>query len=212
MDLDSSENATEAVKTVTVRQSWASHFRELAVVTFGVILGMLISEARQTYSDRNRAEAAYQGIVDEIAFNQQFLASRIPYYESIKGQLDSIITLHGRTALFNPRDLSKWKGVMPPFVQKAAFTAAQSSGVFEHMNYESVKRINLVYSIQDFIGGNWTMILQSTFKTDDISLAEMKLLFGEFSTFAFELSNAYNQSLKSAELDGMVPKNVLKLN
>lgn len=66
-------------------------FTESALIIFSVLLALIISEWRNNYNEKVQTEKMLVNLKQEIADNQKFISSLIPYHEKVHERLNHLI-------------------------------------------------------------------------------------------------------------------------
>jgi len=130
------------------------YFIEALIVTFGVILGLVLTQYNsQEKTDRNTKVALCQ-IIEEIDANILRFEESLEYHKKIAIQIDSIChEVH-------PEDLEKkyyrydklkfyelddWNGIGTADYEDVIFESAKINGVFQELNINTIKTISQAY-------------------------------------------------------------------
>ena len=120
-------------------------FFEAAFVVFGVVLALAANEWREGRADRAEARDALAAIHEEIRLNRDMVAEAIAAHEA---RLVAI----GDPTTAAPPDMSAFSdGFMKPAtaLSTAAWDSAAQTGIFSHMEFETVRKLGTLYAHQD---------------------------------------------------------------
>jgi len=184
---------------------------EALIVTFGVMLGLALTEhSSQKKIDKNTETALYQ-IIEELDDNILKFEKSIEYHLKMKIQIDSAYHT------IKPEDLEKkyysynkfkfhklngWFGVQTVDYEDVIFESAKINGVFQELNIETLKTISQAYSQMhnygDFKKTFWDKFLSIDSKTTVMDI------FSLLNTMKGDMINFEGQTLqilKKAEIE-----------
>ena len=195
---------------------------EALIVTFGVILGLLLTQYNsQKKIDRNTKTALYQ-IIEELDSNILKFEKSIEYHMKMAIQIDSAYHT------IKPEDLEKkyysynkfkyhklngWFGIRTVDYDDVIFESAKINGVFQELNIETLKTISQAYSqmqnYDDFKKTFWDKFLSIDSKTTVMDI------FALLNTMKSDMINFEGQTLKiikeaEIELEKTTHNNVYK--
>jgi hypothetical protein len=117
---------------------------EAAFVVLGVVLALGANEWRQNREDRRRVVVATNAIGAEIASNRAAVVAASAYHSRI---LDSL-RVNG-SASWRPSPVLFSRGfVSPAQLSATAWQSAATTGVVEHMPYQTVLQLSQAYASQ----------------------------------------------------------------
>ena len=119
----------------------------MSSIIIAIGLGFAVTEWREDRRDAGRATDAVSGITRELRNNHRQLSSVAPYYRSLAQTLDSLIRTDG-DALLEERPVPGWRGLSPPLLRSASYSAATSTGALEHVPFELADLIAQAYEVQ----------------------------------------------------------------
>jgi len=184
---------------------------EALIVTFGVMLGLALTEhSSQKKIDKNTETALYQ-IIEELDDNILKFEKSIEYHLKMKIQIDSAYHT------IKPEDLEKkyysynkfkfhklngWFGIQTVDYEDVIFESAKINGVFQELNIETLKTISQAYSQMhnygDFKKTFWDKFLSIDSKTTVMDI------FSLLNTMKGDMINFEGQTLqilKKAEIE-----------
>lgn len=68
---------------MTTKVTYQSFFKELGIITLGVLIAMLLNSWNEKRKEINQAESYLVGIYEEIEINVKILKESIPYHQSL---------------------------------------------------------------------------------------------------------------------------------
>ncbi|HWL40485.1 MAG TPA: hypothetical protein VNO75_09620 [Gemmatimonadaceae bacterium] len=117
---------------------------EAAFVVLGVVLALAANEWRQQRKDEHRVAVATRAINAELASNRTAVAAASAYHSRL---LDSLRL--GDSPSWRPSVMLFSRGfVSPAQLSSTAWQTAGTTGVVEHMPYQTVLRLSRVYASQ----------------------------------------------------------------
>ena len=119
-------------------------FFEALFVVLGVILALAGNAWREGRANDRRAAVAMTSIAEEIRVNKEAVADALSYHQS---QLEELRGPHPADWRPQPSLFSRGFIYVAP-VYGDAWRAASSSGLFEHLPYETLLVLSRVYSQQ----------------------------------------------------------------
>ncbi len=162
------------------------YFIEALIVSFGVILGLVLTQYyTQKKIDRNSKVALYQ-IIEELETNIHKFEESLEYHKKIAIQIDSVIPLvkwedyekrYFDYENFRFNEIKGWDGLRTVDYVDVIFESVKDNGVFQELNIETIKLISNAYfqmtAYDDFKKTYWNKFFSFDSKTtvfDIISL------------------------------------------
>ncbi|WP_299245199.1 hypothetical protein [uncultured Aquimarina sp.] len=130
---------------------------EFVIVTFGVFLGIYVSEQENKKKIKQEREKSVNYILEELNDNKHSLEKAISYHQLIKTQIDSIVpTLNKKDVYevywgnekFKHSQIKGWSGVRLANLENTAFEGAKISGMIQEYKIELVHDISKIYNQQ----------------------------------------------------------------
>ena len=171
-------------------------FVEVFSIIFGVLLALGVNELRQSHNDNQLVNTALKSISIEIQRNKDFLDNRLPYYDSMTNNIDSLININGKDVPFSEIKVPGFSGINPPLLRNSSLQTAISTQAFSNIDYSLADQISWVYSFQE-IYLKWVYIYFDAFVNREIvTLKMLRNLFGEMSFVGKQIQDNYSKLLK----------------
>ncbi len=136
-------------------KSVLTNLKQLVLIVFSVILGILLSERIEEKKNEKEAELLLSKIKSEVQSNKQILEDWLPYHDLIVNRLDSI--KHEQTfidrfiedeyALYN--EVITNGNLMGDMPSKDAWDIAKSHPLIVHFDYEKLLILSKIYNQQE---------------------------------------------------------------
>jgi len=133
-----------------------TYFIEMIIVSFGVFLGIVVSEWNTQRKVNLKTEKTLEFINKEMKSNIRIFENYINYHNKLKQEFDSIsenISMeqlkmpYFGNEVFRPSSLPSWKGVGVSKIETIAFESGKINGTFEQLNINTIKNISQVYKL-----------------------------------------------------------------
>lgn len=141
-------------ETNGVGKSIISSVKQLFLIVFSVVLGILLSEKIEENKNDNEAKLLLSKIKSEVNNNKQLLEYWTPYHSKIVKDLDSLIKdetfvndfINDQSTLFK-KALTKGN-LMGDFPSNDAWDIAKSHPLIVHFDYEDLLILSRIYNQQ----------------------------------------------------------------
>ena len=138
-------------------KSILKYFIEIAIVAFGVFLGVYYSNINADNKTQKEKEKSFNLIIKELELNKELLKQHITYHEKIKIEMDSIVPSLSEKKMyssfteseFKHMEIKGWTGFNFARLQKTAFESTKTSGLMKEFNIELVQKLSDIYYFQD---------------------------------------------------------------
>ncbi|MEP0367482.1 MAG: hypothetical protein ABJN36_12735 [Cyclobacteriaceae bacterium] len=174
---------------------WRELIIQMVSVSFGVLFALWINQWREEQKEERDQGHALQSIANEIAFNKQFLNSRLDYYSTVLNAIDSLES----TPDVKSKDsrIAEFHGLRPPFLRRSSFDLGLNTGMIRHFDYELSDDISTIYAFQDFFLKVVEMqvsayIGQMSNPKENQGLDEIYEIFKDWETMGKELIGTYD--------------------
>ncbi|MEO9477978.1 MAG: hypothetical protein ABJG41_20710 [Cyclobacteriaceae bacterium] len=127
---------------------WRELIIQMVSVSFGVLFALWINQWREDQKEKKDQGHALQSIANEIAFNKQFLSSRLDYYTTVLHAIDSLNSIPDIQSHYT--EIAEYHGLRPPFLRRSSFDLGLNTGMIRHFDYELSDDISTIYAFQDF--------------------------------------------------------------
>ncbi|WP_369049379.1 hypothetical protein [Tenacibaculum sp. UWU-22] len=193
-----------------LKRNFLKYFFEFIIVTFGVALGLILSEWRKNEETELKKQQSIHYIINEIETNKEELSKTVQYHELIKKNIDSISRNFPSEKLsmnilekgaFHPMKIKGWKGLEIPKLSETAFNNLKLSGIIENYSFESLEEISKVYNQQKYLTELSSSLIEKTVnfnsntKVSDMMMV-LDLLTSDYLQLEKELIIDYNESIE----------------
>ncbi|KAA1244123.1 hypothetical protein [Aquimarina sp. RZ0] len=130
---------------------------EFLIVTFGVFLGMYVSELQNEKKVKIEKEKSISYILEELENNKKNIKKSITYHQAIKTEIDSVTptllekdvyaTYFGNHK-FRHNELKGWNGITLAEVVNTAFEGAKISGIIKEYDIGLIYKVSKIYNLQ----------------------------------------------------------------
>lgn len=136
------------------KSSFLKYLLELMIVSFGVFLGIEVSEYKSDKKMRENVGESLNLIVEELKSNSLKLEESINYHQNIKAGFDSLRTNISRedaylpyfsNTVFRHNTIPNWNGLGVPRIEDIAFESAKIGGIFQELSIDEIKLISNAY-------------------------------------------------------------------
>ena len=184
--------------------SWRALFIEVLFLCIGVMIALTADNWREERNNQKLAQNALTHIQGEIQYNLDFLSGRISYYETLKIELDSVLSLTPAENRFKFKtNAPSWRGYNPPILRSSTFEAAISSQAMQHMDFSMADKLSRVYSFQDFYMNTIDKFLSDIVRRDSTSIGRVNSMMREMSQMGRELEGSYKDMLEILTASGV---------
>ncbi|MTI41213.1 hypothetical protein [Fulvivirga lutimaris] len=139
-------------------KSLFKYILEAAIVAFGVVLGLYLSEQNAQSKTNENTKVALNYIVQELRANRELLIQAKEYHKKISVEFDSLSKTATAADLeqvyytndkFKHFKLPGWQGVGTAKVKSIIYESAKLSGVLQELNITTIQNIAEVYETLD---------------------------------------------------------------
>ena len=139
-------------------KSLFKYILEAAIVAFGVVLGLYLSEQNAQSKTNENTKVTLDHIVQELRANRELLIQAQEYHKKISIEFDSLSKTVTAADLeqvyytnnkFKHFKLPGWQGVGTAKVKSIIFESAKLSGVLQELNITTIQNIAEVYETLD---------------------------------------------------------------
>lgn len=136
------------------KRSWVTYITEAAMVAFGVLLALLLTEWNDQRKTNANTEQTLQYLLAEMESNAHKFALAATYHKHLQEVSDTILTDFAQEELdavyytntrFKHFNLPGWKGIGAVEPETIVFESAKMSGVFQEINVGTIQLISGTY-------------------------------------------------------------------
>jgi hypothetical protein len=122
---------------------------ESALIVGSILLAFALNGWWETRQERRLGERALASFEQEIRQNRENLMAVMPYHRHLH-TLFSELSVSGAVRTFDDiRYLDGFEGWQPPVLTSTAWSTAIATGVLSVLDYDTVREISAVYTLQD---------------------------------------------------------------
>lgn len=200
-------------ETNGVGKSIISSVKQLFLIVFSVVLGILLSEKIEENKNDNEAKLLLSKIKSEVNNNKQLLEYWTPYHSKIVKDLDSLIKdetfvndfINDQSTLFS-KVLTKGN-LMGDFPSNDAWDIAKSHPLIVHFDYEDLLILSRIYNQQKMTYNSVPKIIDLFLSADfnskekaETNLKLFKNLLREIVSRETQLLRFFNDAEKTQNL------------
>lgn len=139
-------------------KSLFKYILEAAIVAFGVVLGLYLSEQNAQSKVNENTKVTLDHIVQELRANRELLIQAQEYHKKISVEFDSLaktVTAEDLEKVYYSNDkfkhfmLPSWQGVGTAKVKSIIFESAKLGGVVQELNINTIQNIASIYETLD---------------------------------------------------------------
>ena len=129
---------------LSVRMGWGSAIFQAVLVVLGVMLGFAVTEWQANARERDEAQHALTGIIEEIGANRTAVVEARAYHEQKLAEMGEAQKTNAKL------DFRMFQRgfVAPAQVSSAAWTSASEVGALAHLPFDEVLSLSKVYAQQ----------------------------------------------------------------
>jgi len=181
---------------------------ESGLIVFSVLLALIISEWRSNYNEKVQTEKTLINIKEEIAENQKFLETLIPYHEKISKSLGLIIKNDSlESKLFKDDGLAIWEfapsGIMQGTFNDIVWTVAKTDQISNRVSLDKSRVLYEVYEQQQIVNFTIRKILDLFYSREihrknllHENVTLINLLFNELTSQEKDLNYRYENAIQ----------------
>jgi hypothetical protein len=162
------------------RSSLPKLLTESLLIVFSVLLALGVDEWRDGRKTQNRVDQALEGFSREVQSNRRAVANVLPYHQRLQRHYAGLT----RTRLHSMPQMEGFQGFRPANLEDAAWRTALATGVFGDMDYRTASLLSRIYTSQENLRTNQSMIfslLQPSSLTPQALPRTVDLLAGNLS-------------------------------
>lgn len=181
------------------RINWAGLLLEAMSIVFAVLLALGVNEWREARREQQTVALALASIQREMEGNRLFLDRRLPYYQQVYTELDSLVAVHGEATSLRAVDVPSWRGFNPPILRRSSYEAAITTQAFSHMDFQTADALARLYSFQGFFEKLVEQVMAAALQGEYDTLREARLIFQEMNQVGGELKGYYGEMQRYLE-------------
>jgi len=144
----------KAKKVGKTKYDFLKYILESMIVTFGVVLGLLLSEWNTQRKIDINTETTLNYIIAELESNIPKFKNAIKYHHQIGVEFDSLAKsikdidlddLYYNNTRFKHYDIPSWNGMGTVIPENVVYESAKISGVFQELNILTIQKIEKIY-------------------------------------------------------------------
>lgn len=181
---------------------------ESGLIVFSVLLALIISEWRNSYNEKVQTEKILVNIKEEIAENQKFLETLIPYHEKVSESLSQIIQNDSlESKLLTDNGIEIWEfapnGIMQGTFNDIVWTVAKTDQISNRVSLDKSRVLYEVYEQQQIVNSTIGRILDLMYSREihrtnllHENIILINLLFKELTSQEKSLNFRYENALQ----------------
>lgn len=160
-----------------MKKSILEYVKQLVLIVFSVVLGILLSEKIQERKNEKEADLLLSKLKSELTSNKKLLDHYVPYHAKVVKNLDSLLTDDSFVEEFKADQSVLFKAVitqgnlMSDSPTNNAWEIAKNHPLIVHFDYEDVLLLSKIYNQQELTYQPVTkiidLLLASDFNTPD---------------------------------------------
>lgn len=146
-------------KIKKTKNIFLKYILESVIVTFGVVLGLFLSDWNTQRKTDINTETTLNYIIAELESNLPTFEAAIKYHQQIGIEFDSaaksikdldLDNLYYNNTSFKHYDLPSWNGMGTVAHENIVYESAKISGVFQELNISTIQKIEKIYKQLEF--------------------------------------------------------------